>query len=391
MTAKYSFWSVFTAACLGMLLFGIVIISLGSILPSILEKFDLNKIQAGSLASILPAGILLGSLVFGPVVDRYSYRNLFIISAIFIIAGLEGIGIARGLFTLQASFFLIGFGGGAFNGGTSALVADISEERPGKRSANLSLLGVFYGIGALGIPVLIAVLSSSLTYEKILQYTGLAIILPMVYFASISYPPAKQKQGIPLKSGLGLIKDMHLVMLGLFLFFESALEGIISNWTTTFLQHKNTIDSANALYALSIYILSLTLTRLVLSSLLRRIKPIYVLLFSIGVIFIGLVLLLFSHAWICLITCFVLLGIGTASGFPVILGYVGELYKNLRGTAFSFVFIIAILGNTSMNYLMGIIAEKFGIDKYPLVLLFCALFLLLIAALKLPNIVKQNK
>ena len=107
MTAKYSFWPVFTAACLGMLLFGIVIISLGSILPSILEKFDLNKIQAGSLASILPAGILLGSLVFGPVVDRYSYRNLFIISAIFIIAGLEGIGIARGLFTLQASFFLI--------------------------------------------------------------------------------------------------------------------------------------------------------------------------------------------------------------------------------------------------------------------------------------------
>jgi hypothetical protein len=41
--------------------------------------------------------------------------------------------------------------------------------------------------------------------------------------------------------------------------------------------------------------------------------------------------------------------------------------------------------------MMGIIAEKFGIDKYPLVLLFCAFFLLLIAALKLPTIVNPKK
>jgi MFS family permease len=391
MTIKYNFWTVFTAACMGMFLFGIVIISLGSIMPSVIDKFDLDKIQAGSLAAILPAGILIGSLVFGPVVDRYSYRNLFIICAIVIIAGIEGIAFARSLFTLQASFLLIGFGGGVFNAGTSALVADISEERPGKRSANLSLLGVFYGIGALGIPVLIAVLSSSWSFEKILQYIGFSIILPLVYFTIISYPPAKQKQGIPLKSGFGLIKDRHLLLLGMFLFFESALEGIISNWTTTFLENENTINSTFALYALSIYILSLTLTRLVLASLLRRIQPIYILQLSIGVIIIGLLLLLLSQTWIWFILCFVLLGIGTASGFPVILGYVGELYKDLRGTAFGLVFFIAIIGNTFMNYGMGLIAQKFGIDKYPMVLLICAVLLMLIATIKLPNIVRQKK
>ena len=84
-----------------------------------------------------------------------------------------------------------------------------------------------------------------------------------------------------------------------------------------------------------------------------------------------------------------ILGVGTAAGFPVILGYVGELYKNLRGTAFGFVFFIAVIGNTLMNYGTGIMAENYGIDKYPLVLLFSAIFLLLIAVIKLPKIMRQ--
>ena len=390
MTTKYNFRSVFIAACLGMLLFGVAIVSLGSILPSVIEKFNLNKIQAGSLASILPAGILVGSLVFGPIVDRYSYRNLLIICTILIILGIEGVAFSTGLFSLQASFLLIGLGGGVLNGGTNALVADISDENPEKRSANLSFLGVFYGIGALGMPTLIALLSSSFSFQKILQFTGLVILLPVVYFAVLSYPAAKQKQGIPIKAGLEMIKDKHLVMLGLFLFFESAFEGIITNWTTTFLQNKSTIASTDALLILSIYILSLTLTRLILSSLLRRTSPINVLLISIGIIFIGMLLLLISNSWIMFILCFIILGIGTASGFPIILGYVGELYKSLRGTAFSLVFFIALIGNTFMNYQMGIIAEKFGINKYPLVLLFCALFIAFIAVVKLPKIARKN-
>ncbi|MDH3245882.1 MAG: hypothetical protein OEM26_14775, partial [Saprospiraceae bacterium] len=69
---NYHFHKVFAAACVGMLLFGIVLISLGSILPELLNRFGLSEIQAGTLAAILPAGILLGSLVFGPIVDRYS-------------------------------------------------------------------------------------------------------------------------------------------------------------------------------------------------------------------------------------------------------------------------------------------------------------------------------
>ena len=62
---------VFIAACSGMFLFGIVLTTLGAILPSIMDKFQINKIDAGSLMSFLSIGILISSMIFGPIADRH--------------------------------------------------------------------------------------------------------------------------------------------------------------------------------------------------------------------------------------------------------------------------------------------------------------------------------
>lgn len=388
MEQDYHFRKVFTAACLGMLLFGIVMISLGSVMPSIIGKYGLDSLQTGSLASILPGGILLGSLVFGPVVDRYSYRNLMVLCTLLIILGLEGIAFAPGLPVLQAGFFLIGFGGGAINGGTNALVADISEDRADKRSANLSLLGVFFGIGALGMPSLMATLSAIWPFERMMMYTGLAVFIPLVYFLLIRYPAPKRAQGIPLKASFTMVSDRPLVMLGLFLFFQSALEGVINNWTATFLQNEKNVGPNEALVALSIFVASLTLTRALLAVVLRNMPPFRVLLISIALLLGGTVLLLAEALPALYISALVLLGMGAAAGFPVILGYVSEFYTDLRGTAFSFVFFIALMGNVLINYLTGIIAYHYGMDKLPWILIFCAGCILVIAATAVSRIAK---
>ena len=65
-----------------MFLFGLGMISLGSLLPALTSKFGLSDVTAGSLASLLPFGILSGSVIFGPVVDRYGYRVLMSVSTL---------------------------------------------------------------------------------------------------------------------------------------------------------------------------------------------------------------------------------------------------------------------------------------------------------------------
>ena len=383
MKPDYHFGRVFAAACVGMLLFGMVITTLGSILPSLIEKFDLSKINAGTLTSILPGGILAGSLIFGPLVDRYSYKYMFIFCGLIIMLGLQGIAMTDSLMILQISLAAIGLGGGALNGGANALVSDISVAGARSRSSNLSLLGVFFGIGALGMPFLIGILSAIFSSYQIINTVGFFLLIPIIYFLITRFPKPKQSHSVPLSQSLSLVRDPSLILLGMILFFQSGIEGIVSNWTTLYLESEIGMIKDQALFALSAFVLSLTVTRLLLTVLLNRLRPYQVLLFSAVLASAGIIIL-FSDLPINAIIGLVLLGAGLAAGFPVILGYVGAIYPNLSGTAFSIVLAIGLTGNILLNLTTGLVSNTEGIQIYPLLLMANMILLasLLIVTLK---------
>jgi MFS transporter, FHS family, glucose/mannose:H+ symporter len=365
---------VFAASCIGMLLFGIVLISLGSLLPSLIKKFSLDELGAGSLATLLPFGILAGSLIFGPLVDRYGYKALLIICSALILIGLEGIAFAEEFFVLQISIFLIGFGGGVINGGTNALVADISTEGKG---ANLSLLGVFFGLGALGMPVVLGFMSKYFSYENILIVIGFAVLIPIIFFTLIKFPEPKLTQGLPIKSGISLLKKPVLLLFGLALFFQSGMEGLVNNWTTTFIITKIGASEENALFALSWFVVGITVTRIVLGGLLKKVSSEIVLFSCLGISLAGAIVLYFAAGYPAAITALILLGIGFSAGFPVILGLVAETYASLSGTAFSIVLVIALIGNMLLNYLMGLTAHAYGIEHLPILIITAIVFMII--------------
>ncbi len=381
---------VFSAACLGMLLFGIVLISLGSILPTITTKFGLNELSIGTLASILPLGILAGSLVFGPIVDRYGYKNLLIICSLLVFTGLEGIAFAESFFILQISILFIGFGGGVINGGTNALVADISTAEKG---ASLSYLGVFFGIGALGMPAILGLLSESFSQSNIISGIGFFVLIPIIFFIIIKFPVPKQLQGFPIKEGLSLIKESVLLLFGFILFFESGMEGVINNWTTTYLIKELNVNPENALFALSCFVAGMTITRLLLGSILKKLPSYVVMFICLGIAFIGIMILIYTSSYAVAISGLILLGIGLAAGFPLTLGYVGDIYSNLSGTAFSIVLAISLIGNMLVNYLVGLVAHTYGIKQFTTLFIICIVFmsiLLSVVIIRLKRIVNQK-
>lgn len=354
---------VFTAACIGMCFFGISMITLGSVLPALTVKLALDNLQATALVTFLPIGMLVGSLVFGPIVDRFGHKALLVPSCIIVLSGLEGLSFFNSISMLQLSIVFIGFGGGILNGETNALVADISDEE--EKGSRLSLLGMFYGLGALGIPTLLGALSKHYTFETILQGIGVIMLAGILYCIPIRFPVPKQAQGFPVKKGLGLLKESSLLLLSFILFFQSGIEGVCNNWSTLYFGQTTDISANQALAALTCMVAGLTVARMLLVILFKKIKQETVLLCSLILTAIGFGLLTFSPGFIRATSGMVLIGAGLASTFPVILSILGSRYASLSGTAFGVALVIALIGQTLLNSLMGIASQNIGIGVYP--------------------------
>lgn len=379
---------VFWAACIGILFFGMAITTLGSVVPQLRIKFHLNDISTGTLFSILPFGILMGSLFFGPFCDRYGYRILLALTCFSMFIGFEGIAYAPSHVILKICVFLFGLGGGAINGATSALVSDISEKDKG---ANLSLLGVFFAIGALGMPFVLGILENRLSYEIILSIIGIATFIMGVFYILIKFPPPKHAGGLPVAKSLSLLKDSVLLLIAFFLFFQSAFEGIINNWTTTYLSGYLHILPGKALYGLSLFVVGMTVMRLLLGSLFRNTNAQKIWTISLSLLLAGLLFLSLGKSFYPAVAGLILIGAGLAAGFPIMLGYVGDRFKELSGTAFSIAFVIALIGNMIINYSMGFIVQKYGVRQLTTVgfIEFLIMTILCIAILKKLN--KNNK
>jgi MFS family permease len=343
---------------MGLLLFGVTLITLGSVASGLKEKFLLDESSSGTLFSILPFGILAGSLFFGPICDKYGYKLLLFASCICMCIGFEGIAYSPSQGLLKICIFLFGLGGGAINGATNAVVADISSSDKG---ANLSLLGVFFGIGALGMPLVLGIFQERFHFEIIVSSVGWITLAAAFIFLMVRFPPPKQLQGFPVARSFTLLKDHVLILIAFFLFCQSSFEGIINNWTTTYLTKRLSVQPDEALYALSCFVAGITVMRILLGSVFRSVVVWKLLVASIALLFAGCAALEYGHGLPAAISGLILLGAGLAGGFPIMFGLVGNRYTDLSGTAFSFVLVIALLGNMIVNYVTGLIAHHYGI------------------------------
>lgn len=380
---------VFTASCIVIFIFGISLITLGATLPQLSDEYGLTEINKGTLASMLPLGILIGSLYFGPIVDKYSYKLFLPVNVILIILGFLLISISSSFIHLAIAFLVIGTGGGALNGSSSSLVSDFSADFNEHTGSNLSLMGVFFGLGALGMPLLLSLLSSHFDYKMIVRATGVAMILPVIFLLAIRYPSPKQSSAISIKQLGQIARDGLMILLSMVLFFQSGWESLLNNWVTTYLIETKSIAESSALQQLTWFITVFTLGRIVVGVLLKRYSGTIILSASSVLALLGCILLSMSTAKMWIISGLTLAGFGLAAAFPVVLGMIGHRFSKWSGTAFGMALTIALLGNMFINYITGLVTDANGISTYALMLIAAGIGttgLILFTSLKFKNL-----
>jgi MFS family permease len=281
--------------------------------------------------------------------------------------------------------FLIGLGGGILNGATNALVADISA---GERGAKLSLLGVFFGIGALLMPTTIATLTYKFQFElaSIVAGIGTLTLLPAMFCLVIDFPPPKQRlESLSLSRVGRILLDPVVLTACLLLAIQSGMEGMSNDWMTRYFKNVTLAGKEIAEWQIQLGLIAVTIamvaTRLLLALLLSRVGSRIVLFGSIVVAACGAALFLASPGYGASLCAALLIGVGLAAAFPVVLGFIGDRYPGQAGTAFSTIFFVALVGNIVINKSFGYIAQAQGIQHYAtfmLALLCCSAVLLVL-------------
>jgi len=272
-------------------------------------------------------GIIVASLVFGPMVDRYGYKGILLVATALILVGLEGIAFAPTLPSLRVAIALIGFGGGIVNGGTNALVADISG---GERGSKLNLLGVFFGISAVGVPFALATLTGRFSQSALMAGVGALVVVPFAVIAASGFPTPKQPQGFPVAAAGRLLRDPVMLLMAAILFLESGVELTMGGWISTFVKEVLGVGAGNALIILSLYWLGMMLTRIAVGKILQRASHIGVLYVLLAIALAGAALLLSTHNVVIAAAGVFLLGVGFAAMFPTVLGFIADRMRRSR-------------------------------------------------------------
>ncbi len=343
--SKYSTTSVFISACAGMAFFGIAMLSLAPILG----KLNSLVVGANSLPSTMSLGILLGTILFGPVVDRFGYKWLLVASSVLALAGLQGLANFREIEMLHASIFCLGLGGGILNGETNALVSDIYDDD--KRGGRLGLLGAFYCVGALLWTLLNYFI---VDYTMPLNAVSVVMAVFILFFMIIRFPSAKPTENLSVKKSLGLLKYPALLLFAIVLFFESGFEGAQGNFTVSYLCDKGEMSMSSATLAMTWFTIGMLVGRLPLGAILGKLGALGTLYSYLSAALAGVLLLLFgTGSVVSAYLSMILIGFGVGATYPVILNYIGGAFRELSGTAISIALFIALLGQYAFNKMTG--------------------------------------
>ena len=361
---------VFIACCAGLAFFGVSMLALGPILSQLGEG-------ANALPATLSIGIIIGTITFGPIADKFGYKGLLISGSMMSLLGIQGLANMTEMSFLHVSILLLGIGGGILNGATNTMVAEIYDDKT--RGGRLGLLGAFYCIGALLWTLLYYFNSGN--YSLPLNLISVVMAVFIVFFFTISFPKSKQGNDVSIAKMLGLLKYPSLILFALLLFFQSGFESITGSFTIRFLEITQGVTANVATLSMTWFTVGMLVGRLMLGSVMKKLNDSRTLYLYLSVAFIGVALLYLAPSMALIYTATALIGAGAGATFPVVFNYLGGAFKELSGTAFSIAIFIALCGQFTFNKVTGVMFDRALFANFPFVMAFALVMIMLLLPL----------
>jgi fucose permease len=350
---------LFAGACAAMFLFGIVLAVLGALfgLPEMHARVSVTFVQQGDIFLVLFFGVFLSTAVVGPLIDSFGNKHVLVTSSVLVT-------IALGLFATAHSFssaigaaFLLGFGGGGLNTSANALVADVY---PDNRGTMLNIVQMFYGVGALLMPLLAAVITGIFSITQLLLAVALLAAICAMAYALLPFPEPRETGGFSLLGSIRAARTPGVLLFGALLFCESGNESSIGGWMSTYADAVGATPRT-ATWILAAYWAALMFGRLLGARFVDLVpKPRLVLASGIGSA-IGSTIIVFAHSIAVLAAGAVITGFSFATIYPTTLAIAADRYERQAATIFGLLFAVGLCGGMVFPWVVGHVSQSTSI------------------------------
>jgi len=362
---------LFGGAAAGIFVFGIVMAILGTLfgLPEMRERLGISLAQQGTVLFLLYVGIFGATLVAGPAIDAIGNKTILVVASLLVAGAMAGFVYAHTFREAMVPAVLLGLGGGGLNISTNALISDVYGA---KRGPMLNVLGIFYGVGALCIPLLAAVIAGRFTIPQLLWICAGMSGLCAAAFLLMTFPAAEEAQSFSWREAARVVNYPGVLLIGMLLFCQSGNEASIAGWTSTYVGEAG-LGARTATVVLAVYWASLMLGRLMAAQLLGFVRKTQLVMASAVGSFVGAWILIATQSTMMLMVGAIVLGLSYASIFPTTLAIAGDAYQKMAGSVFGLVFAIALVGGMTFPWAVGRVAETLNVRAGMMVPLFGAL------------------
>ena len=342
-----------------MLVYGIVLSLPGTVLglPETAAELGLTLTSRGSLISALFVGLLLGSLLSGPIVDALGYRASLALSSGLVALAMPLLAVMRTPLLAGVTIVALGVAAAGMNTASNALSSDLF---PGERAIRMNRLAILVGIGGVMMPVTTVLASVAVSWRTVV--VGGGVLAAVVALACAWVPPATAIVSPPHSLGQALRRFMRqpgFVWLAAALLLGGGNEAALAGWISTYLQAAGFSASVST-WILASHWVGLIVARVTLSPRVERTKAVAVVRSAIAAaVCVVVFVLVGAHVWLAVMPF--LIGCAVALVVPTMLAHAGDRYPGNMSALFGLLLTLLQVGGIALPAAIGVISDRAGL------------------------------
>jgi len=352
------------ASYLVMLVFGMANGSIGPLLVPIADSFKLRIAEVGYPVVLNSMGFFSAGIFISFVWRVYRARFLLtFFSLFFLFSLLSMVFLHNSMEVILPLLFFIGLSGGVLHGSTNSL---FSEVYVNSRARYLSILLMFFGLGAVVGPLLVGiVLTYTVRWYLVYLFFGIVTLpLPLFFGRRKLYRNIKS---YVVKKGGNCLREKPATS---FLFWIIILANFLAigvqvafySWMPFFLAKERSLSPAVASYSVSVFWLSIIGGRALFARFFHKSDLYHSLILGTGGAALFFVLSFISDRMILTVLFLIFSGLFFSFVSPVLRALGGNIFSKHIGFLTGVITASGSFGSMFLPWLVGQISQKIGVS-----------------------------